>query len=397
MIEDYVFTLLKSSLFPEKQFTDEKWNADFDNVINDVFAEMRRQAVAAIPGKWLKTNAVSHASSWLTFCTVQQGNWVRVMYGQSQLLELLDKNNIPCVILKGASAAMAYPNPSLRSMGDVDFLVSRANFEKTAELLEANGYQLIDDKDSSDHHYGYSKDKVVFELHYKLGIVRDSDEQLLSLFETGIENREIRQTEGFSFPVLPEDLNGLVLLFHINQHLRDGLGLRQIIDWMMYIDKLSDDTWQNKLLPLLRKTGLQRLALTVTAMCQKYLGLRTIVENEENFPCDALMRYIMEKGNFGRKAGIEGKTASFGLSVTDGKRFFKRLQDGGMLRWKAAKEHKLLRPFAWIYQSFHIIGVLIKSKISPRKIVELRKQGMEERALIESMGLKIDRYIDLSD
>ena len=39
--------------------------------------------------------------------------------------------------------------------------------------------------------------------------------------------------------------NGLVLLGHINQHLEEGLGLRQILDWALYVDKaLDDDAWE---------------------------------------------------------------------------------------------------------------------------------------------------------
>ena len=146
-------------------------------------------------------------------------------------------------------------------------------------------------------------------------------------------------------------------------------------------------------LPLLRKTGLEKLALTVTAMCQEYLRLRTIVEDTSGYPCEELMEYIMEKGNMGRKAGILGRTASFSLSATDVERFFSRLQKGGLCRWKAAREHKALRPFAWLYQAFRIVGVFIKEKISPRQMFREQKKGVRQRELIEALGLKIDRDI----
>ena len=37
--------------------------------------------------------------------------------------QLFENNNIPLVILKGTAAAMYYPKPQLRTMGDIDFLV----------------------------------------------------------------------------------------------------------------------------------------------------------------------------------------------------------------------------------------------------------------------------------
>ncbi len=381
--EKIVFELLKASLFTDESVDCNDWD--------DAFAEMKAQSVAALAGDWLKKNPVS--SEWSSYCAMQQAQWIRVMHGQSQMLELLEENDISCVILKGAAAAVYYPNPSLRTMGDVDFLVKRSDFERTAALLEENGYTLSHEKNPDMHHYGYQKDRISFELHKRLAVIRESDEKLISLFEQGIENREIRELEGYTVPVLPVELNGLVLIFHINQHLRSGLGLRQIIDWMMYMDKLPEEVWKEKLLPLLRETGMEKLALTVTVICQKYLGLRTIVDPADNYPCDELMEYIMEKGNFGRKAGIEGRTAAFSLSSTNIGKVFRRLQAGGMSRWEAAKKYKILQPFAWMYQGFRILGVLRKENLSPREVLLQQRKGIEQRELLEKLGLGIEREV----
>lgn len=165
MTNDMVFQVLRASLFSSNEdITLSDWQS--------VFEEMKQQTVAALPGEWLKTNLPS-AKPWLNYCAQKQGQWVRVMHGQDQLIHLLDSHNIPCVIIKGAAAAMAYPHPTLRSMGDVDVLVKRVDFEKAAELMEANGYSLEHEKNEDHHHYGYTKDKLSFELHWRLGIVED--------------------------------------------------------------------------------------------------------------------------------------------------------------------------------------------------------------------------------
>ena len=59
---------------------------------------------------------------------------------------------------------------------------------------------------------------------------------------------------------------------HINQHLEEWLGLRQILDWALYADKALDDAWEHTFAPDVRRLGLDRLAITVTRMCQLYLG-----------------------------------------------------------------------------------------------------------------------------
>lgn len=309
-----MFKLLEASLFTDEDISLQEWNS--------VFTEMKEQSIAALPGEWLKTY-MPEAKPWITYCSVQQGQWIRVMHGQDQLVHLFEEHSIPCVIIKGAAAAMAYPHPMLRSMGDVDILVKREDQNRAAELMETNGFTLTHDKDQLRHHYNYSKDNISFELHRRLPVIDNEDEKLLSLFEDGIDHREWAEIENYRFPVLPTYLNGFVLIFHINQHMRSGLGLRQIIDWMMYVNRLSPTQWE-ELRDMLRCLGLETLALTVTGMCQKYLGLpRTFSGCETIDPQvqDDLMNYILEKGNFGRKAGLDGRMAAFSLSATE-KGFF---------------------------------------------------------------------------
>lgn len=379
-----IFDILKASLFSNTTISlPTDWQP--------LFEEMKQQTVAALPYNILP----AEAKQWRNYCTLKQGQWHKVMYGQDQLIKLLEAHNIPCVIIKGAAAAMYYPHPTLRSMGDVDFLVKRADLDRTAKLLEENGYVLSHEKELESHHYGYKKDKISFELHWLVPCVSENDEKRIAIFEKGIENREWHEMNGYRFPTLPPLLNGLVLLFHINQHLRSGLGLRQIIDWMMYINSISTAQW-NKLRAMLKTVEMERLALTVTAMCQQYLGLPGFfpgTEEADDDVCEKLMNYILEKGNFGQKSGETGKIASVYLDMSNPIRVFKRLQDGGMSRWSAARKYPALRPFAWIYQIGFIANKLVRNRIAPGEMVKQRNKGLEQRKLIEDLGLKVDSMI----
>ena len=387
-----IFSLLSECLFDNKHAslsTEEyDWGA--------VHAELKQQAIVALPYYWLKRVNLPDRElqeKWINDCMKVQSRWVKVMFAQNELLKLLDANNIPCVILKGAAAAMAYPYPYLRASGDVDFLVKRADFEKTARLLEDNSFSLMHEKNDEHHHYGYKKYGISFELHRRLGIVQEEDDELLALFERGIDEREFHEINGYSFPVFPQYLNGASLLFHINQHLRHGLGLRQIIDWMMYINVLPETVWTEELLPFLRMTGMERLALTVTGMCQDYFGLRHIVSGYEDCPCEELMTYILEKGNFGRKSGKKGKVSSVFLLTTNPVGFFKRLQAGGLSRSETIRHNKFLHPFAWIFQIGSVTKELIQSGMTPEVILRQRTKGLRQRKLIRELGLDIDRKI----
>ena len=97
--------------------------------------------------------------------------------------------------------------------------------------------------------------------------------------------------------------------------------------------------------------------------------------------------YIVSKGNFGQKAGTGSRISSFSLSTSNPIRLFTRLQKNGLFRWKAAQKHKILRPFAWIYQIGFIIHELIITRTSPSRLVASHHEGTEQRELIRKLEL----------
>lgn len=387
-----IFNLLKYSLFPSNH---DDYPIPEKTDWNFIYEEMRSQTVSTLVYPWLRSHTLSNSTfqqKWMTDCLQQQTRWMQIMHAQTQLINLLEEHNIPSVIIKGAAAMMAYPNPSLRAVGDIDFLVKREDYDKVAHILENSGYQLENIKNPKVHHYGYTKNGISFELHKRLAIIKDTDEQLLSLFESGIENRTWHTMGSVKFPVLPKELNALVLLFHINQHIRTGLGLRHIIDWMMYMYSNQN---LNDILPIARNTGMEKLAITVTIMCQRYLGLPIIIEESEDYPSDDLMSYIIGKGNFGCKPETEeDKIAHVSFMVNNPIRFLVRLQKGGMKRWNLVQKHRLLRPFAWAYQLVFIIRNLLNQRISPTKFINSYNVGLGQRDMLYKLGLDIDRRIE---
>lgn len=389
-----VFEILQRSLFIKENgddlfFDSYDWNA--------VFTEMKNQAVAALPLYLVRSAGFQNLDvqrPWEEYIIRSQGHWLCIMHEQSSLLNLLEANNIPSVILKGSAAAITYPHPSLRMMGDIDIFVKRCDHSLAAKLLEENGYSLVQDKKACSSHFSYSKSGIAIELHRKIPIVEDTDEYRLKSFEEGIDHRIWLEIDSFKFPVFPPVLNGMVLLFHINQHLREGLGLRQIIDWGMYIKNLPPLQWP-KLLDFIRSVHMETLAITVTAMCEKYLGI--IPEFEYGTYDDALvvdlMEYIISKGNFGQKGGKEEKTSAVFLDMANPIRILKRLEKGGLYRWKATKRYALLRPFAWIYQIGYILYKLTCNQMTLQNMIRAHKTSLKQRGLIKRLGLKLDRMI----
>ncbi|WP_297960236.1 nucleotidyltransferase family protein [uncultured Ruminococcus sp.] len=318
--------------------------------------------------------------------------YMRLLHEQDKLLKLLEANNISCVILKGCTAAMYYPKPYLRSMGDVDFLVRQDQFDDAIGLMESNGYVCIEGKGEDgrlkkgDRHLGYSKNGIEFELHHHFSSAGFDIDDIL---EKAIDKRECRKLNGYSFPVLPEVENGLVLLGHINQHLkRDNLGLRQIIDWEMYCySVMRKEESKIEFISIAKEIGLLKLAVNVTRMCEKYLGLSeslistgAIRKNKRNDSAeeeivDKLLENLLTYGNFGIKQVSSSEKSGDSIRSVIGnikhQGFYTCFQEYGMDTWKLSKKYPVLKPFAFIYGVFRIV---VRGIVSIIKTGEFKEQ-----------------------
>lgn len=278
--------------------------------------------------------------------------YVQYRYAERELIKLL--NSIPFVILKGSAAAIYYPIPSSRSFGDIDFIVPPSDFDKAKRLLESNGYTKYSRPQDDDRHCGYQKEGYTFELHKRFSY---DDLDIEKYVLAGIENRVLGRIGEYSFPMLPPLPNGLVLLAHMRSHLKSGLGLRQVIDWMMYVDKVLDDKfWYSSFKPAVDEVGLTTLAVTTTALCQKYLGLkeRAWVRGVDEEVVDQLLESLLSSGNFGVKHG-KGNNVETVTSAMRRNGVFYYLQLAGEHNWKAYHRHHFLRPFCWLYQIFRYV------------------------------------------
>ena len=278
---------------------------------------------------------------------------IRKLQAQSQLFQLFEDNNIPLAILKGTAAAAYYPIPSYRTFGDIDFIVPQDSIVKASKLMLESGYQRIDQESSENpRHYRYKKDDFIFEMHHHFSYV---DLDIENFIIEGLKHVELASCDGVSFPMLPRLSNGMVLLAHMRCHLLSGMGLRQVLDWMMFVNKeLDDDFWQREFKAAAESVHLDKLAITTTRLCQKYFGLPESIswcKDVDDELCDRLLDQLLVSGNFGVKLG-SGKQVETVMTAFQKNGVLKQLQISGEKNWSLYKKRKWLKPFCWIYQIF---------------------------------------------
>jgi len=256
---------------------------------------------------------------------------------------------VPYVILKGTSAARYYLSPEYRSLGDIDIMTSREDMQAACDSLLENGYQEIE---PNCRHREFVKDGFSVEVHISFAHV-DDIEQARTIDNLILENI-VKSHEH----TLPDPVNGLVLLEHMNHHLVSGLGLRQIIDWMMFVHRcLPDEKWP-EFRKLAEQVGLESLAINAARMCELYLGLpeHNWTKRADEKVCDYLMEYVLTSGNFGRQVEYEDRRAMARAEwLHHPAALLKELQRRGEKEWGKA-DNPLARPFAWAWEGIRLAG-----------------------------------------
>lgn len=313
---------------------------------------------------------------------------------QNKLGSILTDAGIPYAILKGSAAAMYYPNPVYRSMGDIDLLINPSSFDKACEVLFANGYKKLSDFDGENRHIELVGDgNIEIELHIRFSSSNDVKHNKLldEYIYDGLSKVEVNSLNGSNFNTLPTVENGLVLLSHINHHLSSGLGLRQIIDWLCYVENcLTDELWDKTFAEITLKLGLKKLAMVTTAMCKKYLGLNGIswCDSSKDDPMvDELTEYIMNHGNFGRKINSDSKSVSVLRRFLNPIKGIKEAQFFGEKNWALLKKCPWLKPFAWLYQIIRWISHGVKNGVKVKDIKGLSDKEKAEREFLQRLEI----------
>ena len=375
--EQIFFQAIQKSLwntnitFPE----DTDWNA--------VLKEAESQAVLGIV---IGVAPADIRKEWQARSSAGMAHFVRILHYQEQLYKLLKENDIPMVILKGTAATVYYPNPSQRTMGDIDYLVPLEHFDRAKDILQQNGYSVSEDFRYL-RHIDVGKDGISFEMHR---FFSDAEADIDLFITNDLCKAKEANIYGSVFPMLPNLSNGLVLLAHLVHHLKTGVGLRQVIDWMMFADKeLDDEFWYREFQSAAEQAGLKKVAVAATRMCQKYLGLseekRCWCMDVDEDLCDSLMENVLSSGNFGKKHGkglrVEGAVNNL---KKGGLRY---LQTAGEYNWRAYHKYKWLKPFAWIYQIGRYAKQGFQTKRNRKQLQQDYDQASQRYKLLEKLGI----------
>ncbi|MBR6119049.1 MAG: nucleotidyltransferase family protein [Oscillospiraceae bacterium] len=216
---------------------------------------------------------------------------------------LLTAAKIRYTVIKGCASSFYYPAPELRTMGDVDLYVARRDMDRARAAFEAAGYSVsgLD----HPHHWTFERDGVELELHWvPSGIPAADDGSILAMFDDLLDRGAVKTVAGQEM-VLPDPFHhGLILLLHTANHMTaGGVGLRHLLDWLVFVNSMDEQSFRTLLEPSLRRIGLWHFACALSAVGTQYFGCapRSFCETVSPELALGLLRDIFDGGNFGAK------------------------------------------------------------------------------------------------
>lgn len=395
-VQNAVLHLLSSSMFQKPLCLNK--NVDWEAVFSECKAHsVISLAFSALPKTDVPQEIYHH---WKEKVNLDLALSSKICYAHSMLNDLLNHEKIPYVVLKGCASAEYYEDPFLRTMGDVDFYVKPAYFQKTDKLLVKNGF--LYNPINHEFEKAYTKDDVIFELHNMVNGVPDGKigTRIRHYFDDVVEKAERKRFDYAEYYSPSPFHHGLVMLLHVARHmLTGGIGLRHFCDWAVFVDKVDKEfvlLFENKL----RRVGLWRFAQIMTQFSALYLGLSPkdwMGEIDKQLLHD-LKNDVFASGNFGHKDLKRADEAKFITSRKKGgvngdsrlKQAFLSANEIVRKHWKFADKVPALYPAGWaFFGSRYALRALIgkRDKIHVNDLVkgaEKRKEIYKKLKLYES-------------
>ena len=228
---------------------------------------------------------------------------------------LMEENGIAYVVFKGLAVARHYPEPFVRTMGDVDFYVPKEDFLRAVEVIE-QGLHVEMDKEKVDKHYSFDWQGIRFEMHYQIETFGNRRHQ--RCFNRMIDEAMAEHTDSFKVcdsegketevSVLPPEEDLIVVFKHWFNHLLvEGVGLRQTLDLVVLLNVYRDKINIGRLMTALDGIGYMKAFRAMLTMMKQNFGMDWtdsffVSDHRDERYAGKLMAAVMESGNFGRKA-----------------------------------------------------------------------------------------------
>lgn len=259
---------------------------------------------------------------WMVMAEMIRKQNIRLFQDSVKVCQNFENEGFANCILKGQGNALLYPDPYMRTPGDIDIYLS-GDRRKIMKYVD----QVCPNQVMRYHHVDFPVMKTAIEAHftpsYMFFPIHNSRMQKWFKEVMGEQcNHRVSLPDGYGEIHVPQvSFNVIYILSHLYRHIfTEGIGLRQLLDYYFVLVKWHTDltnlTDSNKSLPQmtqintdldtlrheLKYLGLWKFAQAVMYVLYEVFGLSEdsmiapMDEREGRFLLDEIMR----GGNFGQ-------------------------------------------------------------------------------------------------
>lgn len=295
------------------------------------------------------------------------------------------KQGLKVLIVKGLVCRSLYPQPDNRQSNDEDLYVRKEESEAVKDILLKNNFTVISENGDVttfiDPVSGLS-----IELHTALfSLESKAYGNYQRYFDQTFDECIVHRIDGVEVYSLEYTQHLLFLILHFVKHFfHGGVGIRQVVDIVMYSEAYGDKVDWDRLYDILKDLNIYVLIVNLFAMAHDqlefdYTKIR-VPEGIDKSDYQDLFDDIMDAGIFGQSSSERIHSATITLNtISDGKTsvlksIFPSLKEM-QGKYKYLNKYPVLLPFA--YLSRIVNYKKNNSSKNSQRTIEVGKQRIE--------------------
>ena len=299
------FTLIRCGIGKEQSLPQcpapEQWRELFDTAKKQTLAGITFAGIERIPAEQRPPKEVM--LQWYSLCDNIKRHNRDLNRKVVAVSRKFNEEGFANCILKGQGIAQLYPNPLLRTPGDIDIWVDGGD-KKVISYVK----KFVPDCSPTYHHVDFPiSNDVDIEVHYRPSWMcsPSADKKMQRFFEeqAGVQFANRVSTAEGEFPTPTVAFNRIFILQHIFRHLFfEGIGIRQVLDYYFVMMQPMTEEEKCAYVEWLKDFGLYKFACAVAYVMQRMFDIdvdHTVVEPDRK-EGEFLLNEIMVAGNFGK-------------------------------------------------------------------------------------------------
>lgn len=282
--------------------SEEEWSELFlisqsQAVIGVIYSALDRLTIAG------QKPALSILYDWIGMSEQIKQRNLQLNHKCLELTKLFEDNGFQCCILKGQGNALMYPEPLLRTSGDIDIWI-KGDREDIIKFCKSR----VEKCKVEHHHIEFPIwNDVEVEVHttpsftWVPRFAKRTKDYFEQFAREEIEGRGLFPNGSFYVPTM--DMNMVFQMSHMSRHFfYEGLGMRQLVDYYYLLEYTSGKVDRDKVVDSLKYLNLDKFTGGIMWVLKEVLGMdeKYLLIQPDPKRGKLILDEIMKTGNFGQ-------------------------------------------------------------------------------------------------